>query len=182
MGRKRRKFEENAHPADGHLLKMKYKDVKRECVVRGMPFQDVINSDIWRLTGYFREHFYDNVQHNLLDEFDDWQEQQIKEAVKEKGDDPDDIIHSSLRLGFIAERDAEGNVTKRKRARTIVKKRKKRRERTPQGVFAGTKKALTFKLQKEGLTKAEVIVQVLEQFPDASEKSVGIWFNKAKKL
>jgi len=182
MSRKKRKFEMDAHPADGHMMKMKYKDLKRECVMRGMPFQELIEGGIHQLSGYFREHFYDNVQHNLLDEFDDWQEEQIKLAMVDKEGDADDIIHPALRLGFIAERDDEGNVTKRKRVRSIVKKKKKRRERTAQGVFAGTKKALTFQLQKTGLDKQQVIVQVLEQFPDASEKSISIWFNKSKKL
>ena len=181
MARKRRKFEMNAHPADGHLMKMKFKDLKRECVIRGMLFEDVIESTQPTLANFFRTHFYEDVQHDLLDEFDDWQEDEIKKAVLAKGGDPSDIIHPSLRLGFIAERDEDGNVTKRKRARTIVKKKKKRRERTAQGVFSGTKKALTFQLQKDGHDKKTVTKMVLGQFPDASEKSISIWFNKSKK-
>ncbi len=171
----------DAHPADGHLTKMKFKDLKRECVVRGMLFEDVIGYSQPQLAGYFREHFFDDVQHNLLDEFDDWQEDEIRKAVNAGGVDPEDIIHSSLRLVFIAEWDEDGNVTKRKRVRTIIKKKKKRRERTKQGIFSGTKKALTYQLQKEGHDKKTVTKMVLEQYPDASEKSISIWFNKSKK-
>ena len=181
MTRKKRKYEQNLHPADGHLRNMKFKDLKRECVIRGMPFEDVIESDLLTLAGYFKEAFYDDVKHHLLDEFDDWQDEQIKKAMEARGEDPSQILHPSLRLGFIAEKDDEGNVTKRKRARTIVRKKKKKRERTKQGVFSGTKKALTYELEAKGLDKKTVTKMVMDQFPDASEKSISVWFNKSKK-
>jgi len=182
MSRKKRKFEREIPDADKFIGNLKYKSLKRECVIRGMEFDRVLGGSIVELTNWLRNHFIDTIHYELLDSFDDYQENLIKEAMEAKGQDPNDVIHPQLRLGYIAERDEEGNVIKRKRVRTIVKKKKKRRERTEQGIFSGTKKALTFKLQKEGLTKQEVIEKVIEVFPDASEKSVGIWYNKAKKL
>ena len=182
MARKTRKFEREAHPADGHLRNMKYKDLKKECVARGMRFEEVINGTIHELSNWFREHFYDDVVTSRLDEFDDWQEEQIRIAYKEKGADPNDVIHPALRLGFIAERDDEGNTTKRKRSKMLIKKRKKKRERTTDGIFNGTKKSLTYQSQKEGKTKEQTIKIVMGQFPEASEKSIGIWYNKARKL
>lgn len=182
MARKTRKFERDAHPADGHLSKMKFKELKKECVARGMIFNDVISGTIPDLSNWFREHFYEDVITSRLDDFDDWQEEQIRIAYKEKGGNPNEIIHPALRLGFIAERDDDGNTTKRKRSKMLIKKRKKKRERTTDGIFNGTKKSLTYISQKEGKTKEQTLAIVLEQFPDASEKSVGIWFNKAKKL
>ena len=175
----------NLHPADGYFSKMKYKDLKRECVVRGMPFEEVLNSDTVKLYHYFKDHFYDVVVHSLLDKFDDWQEQQIKEAMEKKGE-PQKVIgmmtHPSLRLGYIAEKDEEGNTIKKKRAKMIVRKIKKKRERTSDNIFKGTKKAYAFDLQQMGKTKSEVIKLVMEKFPDASEKSISVWFNKSKKL
>lgn len=172
----------NIPDADKFIGSLKYKGLKRECVIRGMEFDEVFGASIIQLSNWLRNHFIDTIHYELLDAFDDYQENLIRKSMEAKNQDPNDVIHSSLRLGYIAERDDEGNVIKRKRVRTIVKKKKKKRERTDQGIFAGTKKALTFKLQKEGLTKQEVIAKVLETFPEASEKSIGIWFNKAKKL
>jgi len=181
MARKR-KFEQDLPAADRYIGNLKYKDLKRECVIRGMPFDDAIEADIPVLSAWLRNNFYEPQLHTLLDSYDDYVEDLITAAVEYKGLDPGDIIHPSLRLGYIAERDAEGNVTKRKRVRTIIKKKKKKRERTDDGIFQGTKKALTYMLQQEGKTKAEAIEIVLAQFTEASEKSIGIWFNKSKKL
>lgn len=182
MGRKRRKYENNIPDADKFIQKLKYRDLKRECVIRGMEFDKVISGDIPKLTNWLRNHFKDTVHHELLDAFDDYQDGLVKESVESKGQDPSILLHPSLRLGYIAERDEEGNVTKRKRVRTLMKKKKKRRERTDDGIFKGTKKAMTFELQQQGKSKSEVIGIIKEQFPDASEKSIGIWFNKSRKL
>lgn len=181
MSRKR-KFEKNISDADKFIGNLKYKDLKRECVVRGMEFDKVIVGGIPQLTNWLRNNFMATLQHDLLDAFDDYLEKQIREAMELKGENPDDVIHPALRLGYIAERDEDGKVTKRKRVRMIAKKKKKKRERTKDNIFQGTKKALTFQLQQEGKEKQEVITMVLEQFPDASEKSIGIWFNKSRKL
>jgi hypothetical protein len=181
MSRKR-KFEQNLPPALRFINNLKYKDLKRECVIRGMLFEDVIEGTLPTLSGWLIKHFDEGISHELLDEFDDWQEDLIKEAMEKKGEDPSIIIHPSLRLGYIAERDEEGNVTKRKRARTLVGRKRKKRERTADGIFQGTKKAYTFQLQQEGYSKQEVLEMVKNQFPDAAEKSIGIWFNKSKKI
>ena len=179
---RKRKFEQDIPEAAKHIARLKYKDLKRECVVRGMEFEKIINGTVPRLTNWLHNHFHNTIQHDLLDTFDDYQENLIREAVEARGESPEGIIHPSLRLGYIAEKDEEGKVIKRKRVRTLVKRRKKRRERTNDGIFQGTKKALTFELQQQGLSKKEIIKKVIEQFPDASEKSIGIWFNKSKKL
>lgn len=182
MSRKKRKYEMNLSPADRFIGDLKYKGLKKECVIRGMEFDKVLNGTIPILSNWLRKHFDDISCPEFLDQFDDYQEKIIREIGKEKGEDPDIMIHSSLRLGYIAERDDEGNVIKKKKVRTVIKKRKKRRERTDDGIFKGTKKALTFELQQQGVNKEKVIKLVIEQFSDASEKSIGIWFNKSRKL
>jgi hypothetical protein len=176
MSRKKRKFESNLHPLDKYLGKMKLKDIKRECVIRGMVFDDVVSKSIPDLCNWLRANFYNASDHNLLNIFDDWQEAQVLAF------DPNSVIHSTLRLGYIAERDEDGNTTKRKRAKVIVAKKKIKRERTGEGLFTGTKKAYTFQLQKEGLNKTEVVTMVIDKFPEASEKSISIWYNKSRKL
>lgn len=182
MSKKKRKFEMNLPASYRYIENLRYKDLKRECVVRGMEFSKVVAADISALTSFFTNNFYVKTKHELLDLFDDWQEAEVIKAIEAKGEDPSSYIHPSLRLGYVAEKDDEGNVTKRKRAKVIVAKVKAKRDRTNDGLFSGTKKAYTFQLQKEGKTKAETLEAVLKQFPEASEKSVGIWYNKARKL
>ena len=172
----------NLNPADAHLRNMTFKDLKRECVARGYPFEDLVKSNIPDLTNWFRENFLVTPVNELVDAFDDWQEEQIRISMLAKGQDPNSVIHPALRLGFIAERDEDGNVTKAKRTKMLIKKKKRKRERTNDGIFKGTKKSLTFDLQKQGKSKEETIKEVMAQFPEASEKSIGIWYNKAKKL
>ena len=180
MVKKKRKFEMNLHPADAHLRNLKYRDLQKECVIRGMPFELVAGQDIPSLSSFFRKHFHDPSNHELLNQYDDWIESKIKDQLDARGDDDRSLLHPSLRLGYIGEKDEEGN-TKKKRVRTTVKKKKKKRERTNDNVFKGTKKALAFELQGIGKSKKEVIKEVKEKFPDANEKSIGIWFNKARK-
>lgn len=182
MSRKRRKFEMNIPDADKYMSNLKFKDLKRECVIRGMEFEAVVSQGVIHLSNWLRTNFMVVPKHELLNAFDEWQEEQIRIAMRAKSQNPEEIIHSSLRLGYIAETDEDGNVTKRKRVKTVIRKRKKKRDRTSDGIFQGTKKAFTFTLQQQGFSKEEVIKKVKEQYPEASEKSVGIWFNKSRKL
>lgn len=178
---KRRKFEDNITPADKYIPKMNLKDIKRECVIRGLEFKRIVYFSIPQLTNWLRDHFYDPTDHKKLDEFDEWFDNTLKAELESRGEKIDQYFHPSLRLGYIAETDEDGNVIKRKKARTIIKKKKKKRERTRDGIFTGTKKAYTFELQKQGKDKATTIKMVMEKFPDASEKSISIWYNKSKK-
>jgi len=182
MARKRRKFEMNLPAADRYISDLKYKDLKRECVIRGLDFFNVVNFGIPGLSNWLRGNFDNPTDHKSLDAFDSWQEAQVILAMEAKGQDPNEVLHPALRLGYIAETDADGNVTKRKRVSTVIKRKKKKRERTEQGIFQGTKKAFTYNLQQQGLSKEEVTKKVLEEYPDASEKSISIWFNKSRKL
>ena len=150
---------------------MTYKRMKQHCVVRGMPFEDVVSGSFPTLGTFLNINANIDIDTSLLDEFDDWQDAQIK--------DPN-MIHESLRLGYIGERGEDGEVKKVKRIPGL-KKTKKKRERTESGVFSGTKKALTYKLQLEGISKEETIKSVLEQFPDGKEKSISIWWKKSKR-
>lgn len=182
MVRKKRKYESNIPDADKWMKDKKLKDIKRECVIRGLEFENVISLSIPNLMSWLRFHFDNPCKHELLDLFDDWQEAQVIEALKSKNEDPNSYIHAALRLGYIAEKDDDGNTIKRKRVKVVFARKKQKRERTDEGLFAGTKKAYTYQLQKEGISKADTVKKVLAQFPEASTKSVGIWWNKSRKL
>jgi len=171
------------HPSDRDIKNMKYKDLKRAVIIRGMPFQEVLDGDYTKLRYYFRHHYFDDTKPGLLDQFDDFQEQEIIKHREKTGKPVEDwFIAPELRLGFIGEKGEDGEIISTKRIKGIKKKKKIKRERTVGNVFSGTKKALTFELQQQGMDKPTVISKVMEVFPDASEKSISIWFNKSKKL
>lgn len=182
MARKKRKFERDIDPVTKYINGLKYKQLKVECIIRGMSFEEVLGKSVYDLNSWVAKNFTNKIDHSLLDKFDDWQDGVVKKIVKNKSKSSKVIVHPSLRLGYIAEKDDEGNVVKRRRVKTIFKKEKKKRERTKDGIFTGTKKAYTFQLQQEGLPKEEVIKMVIDKFPDASQKSINIWFNKSRKL
>lgn len=157
------------------LNKLPLPDLKRECLIRGLPFHELGDKSIPDLQGWFLKNFMNPLDHSLLNKYDAWAESYLKA----RGADP--ILYATaFRLGTIGDEGADGEV-KKKRATTIIKPIKIKKERTEDGLFTGTKKAYTFLLQKQGLSKDETIKAVKLKFPEASEKSVSIWFNKAKK-
>lgn len=154
---------------------MTYKTLKRNVVVRGMPFDQVVAGTFPALQNWFHFNRNNPIDTDLLDKYDEWIEAQLKERGA------DYLIHPQLRLGYIGEKDDEGNVVKVKRVKGI-KKKKKKREKTEDGIFKGTKKALTFQCEKEGMSIEETIEKVKEVFEDVSLKSLKIWYKKSQKL
>lgn len=163
------------------LSKMNHRDVQRACIARGCPFELVVSLDVPGLQGWFTKHRDRTQDLNLLNEFDMWKEQIFKELGYKKGDP---MFHPNLRLGYIGTKDEEGNTltTKKPRGLGLAKKTKKKRERDEAtGLFAGTKKALTFDCQRKGKTLEETVEIVMEKFPEAQEKSINIWYKKSRK-
>lgn len=157
-------------PADRELKNMTYKALQKEVIIRGYPFEDVSKADHGILSSFFIREFKSEKDPSLLLKYDEWLENLLKAKGLEKP-----FRHPQLRYSMVSEEKEEKPVIKE------VKKPKVKREKTKDGIYKGTKKALTFKLAKEGLSKQEVIEKVLETFPDASPKSMGIWYNKALK-
>lgn len=162
------------------LSSMKHRDLQRACIARGLPFQEAVDKDAPTLAGWYSEHRDRTQNHNLLNEFDDWRDLILKNRGYEKGDP---VFHPSLRLGYIAGRDSEGNVTSTKKPRGLGldKKKKKKREKDSTGLFTGTKKSLTYNCQREGLSIPDTIKKVLATFPEAQEKSISIWWKRSVK-
>lgn len=161
------------------LKNMTYKDLKKEVVMRGMDFEEVIKGSYFNLASFFQKNYHTPQNPNFLTQFDLWLENTIKKGGKE--------IHPaflapSLRLSYIAQREDDPSKSVVKVKSPLPSKPKApQKEKTEGGIYKGTKKALTYQLQSEGVTKDKVIETVMGQFPDASIKSIGIWFNKAKK-
>lgn len=160
-----------------YTVKKTYKELKREAVIRGMPFPDVVNADVHRLI-YYIEHSNEKPNISLIDKFDDWVDGQLEMVGYKKGSS---MRSPRLRLGFIGEDDEDGN-PKTKRIKGIPKPPKKaKRERDESGLFKGTKKSYTYELYNRGFSLERVNKRVLRKFPDASEKSIKIWYGAAKR-
>jgi hypothetical protein len=178
MGKKHQNttIEDRAH---AELQEMKHKDLKRACIVRGLEFEQVVNLTVPALSNWFVQNYENGQNTILLDEYDAW----LLGVLKERGiKDGDALLHPSLRLGYHGEFNPETGDIITKRPKGIKKPKKPKRERDEETkLFTGTKKALTYKCQKEGKTLDETYKIVKEQFPEAVEKSMKIWYNRSKK-
>lgn len=171
---KRRKFLDNLTSAEKELANFRLPDLKRQIIMRGYPFAAIGETGVLEMQQYFLANYHKPKDPDLLEKYDDW----FDDYCKTKGLDPC-YAHPALRLSSIAERDEDGKVIKYKRIG--IKKKKKKRERTNDGLFTGTKKAYTYELVKEGNDKADIVEMVLEKYPEAKEKSIIIWINRAKR-
>ena len=156
------------------ITEMTYRDLKKAAVSRGLEFESAVKFDFPALHSWLDKTWNNPIDIDLLDDFDNYIETELLTIGRQ------DLIHPQLRLGYIGEKsDEEGNIKIKKPKVERVKKPK--REKTDTGLFVGTKKALTYQLQKEGVDLATTITKVLEQFSDASEKSIKIWWKKSQK-
>lgn len=165
--------------AQAELQEMKHKDLKRACIVRGLEFEQVVNLSVPSLSNWFVLNYENSQNTILLDEYDAW----LMGKLKERGiNDGDALFHPNLRLGYHGDFNPETGEPIIKRPRGIKKLKKPKRERDEvTKLFTGTKKALTYQCQKEGKTLEETYKIVKEQFPEAVEKSMKIWYNRSKK-
>lgn len=149
-----------------------YKDLKIGCIIRGMPFIDVLRADFFKLSNFIQSNILVKQNLDLLDEYDDW----LEAKLRRKG--ADEMIHSSLRLGYVKKDEDDEYIPKAKKE---VKEKKAPRKKDDNGLYQGTMKSYTYELQKKGKTVEQVITKVTRKFPQALPKSVKIWFNKSKK-
>lgn len=160
---------------------MGFRELQRACIVRGMPFEEMVDSDFHQLQSWFIR-FGDNTQSlALLDEFDTW----VKEVLISRGyPEGDPVHHPSLRLGYIAEQNADGEVTKKKRIKSLaIEKPKKKKAERVEGtnILAGTKKASTYKCALAGYSLEKTIEEVTKGFEDANPSSIRNWYKRCLK-
>lgn len=156
------------------LATMRYIDLQRACIIRGIDFDHLVNCDIGGLHTWVINHWGDPIIEDRLHQFDQWRMDKMKEIGKEG--------EPFIRLGFMGEENEETgdiDINKPKRINKPLKDKRERDDAT--GIFKGTKKALTFQCIKEGKTIEDTIATVIAQFPDAKDKSIKIWAKKANK-
>lgn len=152
---------------------LKNKDLQIECILRGMAFEDVLRSSFIRLANWLVEHATLPKDFELLEKYDNY----IEDILREKG--KEELIHNSLRLGYV-QRDEEEGEEKQKKEK-VVKEKKAPKEKDTNGFYKGTKKSYTYECQGRGKTLEQTIIKVKRKFPEAQDKSIRIWYNKAKK-
>lgn len=158
---------------------MNYRELKRVAVSMGMPFPDVVSSDVNGLMGYINSST-EKVDRSLIAKYDEWMDKQL-EALGYKEDDP--MRHFQLRLGYISEEKNNIKQTLKPLPKKPKdpKKIKAPKEKNEMGLWKGTKKSLTYECAKKGDSLAKTIKKVLEKFPDAKEVSIKQWHKRALK-
>lgn len=189
--KKKKSVESHAsNMAERALQYMNYKDLKRAVIARGMPFDEVINASVLQLHTWFSENFDRGQDLSLINEFDQYVDEQITAIGKNNPSKKDYIDpnhplkHASLKLGFIAKMDEEGNVLEKKKPRLkgLNKPKKKKRERVEgTKVMGGTKKGITYQLTMKGMKYDQIVEKVKEAFEDANPASIMIWHKRCLK-
>ena len=169
-------FQKIYKPTHITQLKLNLKQIKIECIGRGMDFVQVVESDFPTLNNWLSNNYLEPTDPTLVSKYDDF----IDEFLTNSGKDY--LVHPSLRLGFIGDNSDERqskviseNKKNHKKSNTNTNKGN-RREKDKNGIVKATKKSLTFKLQKKGFPFEKVKKRVLRRFPDANVKSLKIYF------
>ena len=173
----------NPRPEYKELGDMTHKALVRAVVSMGMPFNEVIeSSDLVKGNWFLANYYTSKKDAHLIDEFDKWRHRIFKDNGKTKKKEPW-LFDPRLNYGFSAEEGKNGEPDKERRIKGFSKKLvlKKKEKDTAFGIFKGTKKSLTYDCAARGISKEDTIKMVIEQFPEALEKSIKIWYSKAAK-
>lgn len=183
------------YAANKALTKMRYQDLKAACIVRGMDFQDIVEGDYPTLAGWFVKNHDNKQNRELLEMFDQWVDDHLKQRGYKKNDPLRQFRqHSSL----TADNDVKVRTRKLKGADIGKKKRIKKERDATFGIFKGTKKDYTFtqcadlfnkkRVDDDGKDRTvkdfqkaygdKMVERVQKKFPDAKEKSVKIWMKR----
>lgn len=160
------------------LAKMTRRDKQVACVKRGLEFHLVVAYDNHQLSNWFYKNYEKGEDETLVPEYDAYMESELEKRGYKKGDP---VLAPCFRLGYNPLAEMRAQITSTPEKQKELPNIRPKREKDEQNIVAGTKKSLTYKLTKQGLSKQEVIDQVLKQFKDAQPKSITIWMARAKK-
>ena len=152
------------------------KGLKQEVISRGMDFDKVLSSSIPDLQNWLYNNFRTEKDNSLIVKYDEYIEQLLRDIGSE------DMIYPSLRLSYVGDKSENFDTLEKKPKKVKPKGERVVKEKTEDGIYSGTKKALTYECFNKGLSIEETIETVKEKFSDASEKSIKIWFRKAGKV
>ena len=175
-----------------YLQNFKRRDLVRECILRGMPFNEVSNGTPY-LASYFTNNLDMGQDATRLTEYDAWVESELR-ALGHL-DDQKSLLHPSLKFGVVGKsEDWATELTHHTIAAATSKppkptptpsppkaKSQTHRTKSPEGIMGGTKKALTYQLTKLGWALPKIIEEVEDKFPEAKESSIAIWYKRCLK-
>jgi len=153
----------------GYMSKLKLKDLKRACVIRGIPFPRISRYSVHDMQSWLYRNFDKKINPTLLEKYDEWFQAQVE-----------DPVHVMLRLAYYTE-DSEGNVKKERRNTMMLGIEKTKIEVATFKPKRGSMKAHVFHMIRNGHTTKEIIKEVMDQFPIANEGSIKSWCSKARK-
>lgn len=165
---------------DRLTVNLKHKDIKKECVLRGMSFELVVKGSTPDLMNWLFKNMDNGQDPKKLAEYDVYIENLLLAQGYKTGDA---VLSPSLRLGFTKEIEKLDKIQDPKKTNSVPKVDKKPKAEIDEktGVRKGTKKALTYELTNSGKTIAEIIKLVKASFPDSEEKSIKIWHKRCLK-
>lgn len=170
------------------VSRMTHRDLQSACILKGMPFKDIVEKDHHGLVSWYFLNFELNENPQNLIEYDQWLEGQLEKKGYKKGDA---MLSPSLRFSYTKGIDDSPVKTQRIQARESNKSTEPKSQQEHKvvqkdeitGVRVGTKKNLTFQLARKvpEIPIDKIIEQVIEAFPDAQDKSIKIWVKRARK-
>lgn len=175
MGRRKIPKTDFRDPREKLLASCNLRDLKRACIVRGIHFNLVVESDVLELQSWLFRNYYNLTEPNLLVEFDRWYETELSDQGIIDGP-----LHTDLKFGYYRE-DEVGNRRSSKRNTLIVGAVKSDRELAEYKPRIGTAKERAFELFEEGLSTREVIDEMDLIHPEVSEGTVKVWGSKWRK-
>lgn len=149
----------------------RFRDLQRACIIRGMPPTQLVEGDVYRLHRYIQDHKDDEVDIDLLEDFDEWREK-VLEKKHGKGE-------PFVKLGYIGKIDEEGQPVMVFKAKPKKPKKHIEKDTEMGGLWKGTKKHLTMQCKKDGLSLEKTITKVMSAFPEAKESSIKIWYKRS---
>lgn len=180
---KKKKIRESFEPTTSEramraIANMTHRDLQRECILRGIEFESVHKLGHPKMVSWLMDHFDDGQDLSNLTLFDVWNEGKLLELGYKPGDA---LLHPNLRLGYTHTESINGKEPKPEKKREDKPKKEPVGKDESTGIKKGTKKNLTYTLQREGLELSEVTKRVKAEFPEADEGSIKIWFHRSKK-
>ena len=172
------------------LAEMKYIDLQRAVIERGMDFELLIHSDHSKLSSFFINHFESRIDKERPKQFDHWMDLKLQE----RGYKSDDPVRQFKRFSPVEVKEELKPVKKAPKEKPPKKAPKEKDKQL--NIYTGTKKHYTMKLantlnekfgkkynKKELINKfiGQIIEKLTAKFPkdNINEKSVRIWVKRA---
>lgn len=154
---------------------LKYKDLKKAAIMRGLPFNMIGELGVHELQSWLCRNYSNPIKPLLLQEFDAW----LDKSLMAQGyiDEP---VHIDLKLGDYAV-DEFGNEVRRRRNITLMGAIKSKEEKAAFRPKKGSKKFRVFNLIELGHSTQEIVSMMDEEFGEVNEGSIKSWCSRARK-